>query len=157
MVLAFALQAVFLWTVFLQRDRLTGDFLPRPPAQGHAGWGGACRASTTQRRLARMAGLHRNHTQQAASTRGHAASTGVPPTYPTKEAAMDASPPRGINVPEPGEGYDEPIASTEGGSIPPSALAPYDNDDESEPAAGSATPPAVTAGDSAPDPDEEPA
>jgi hypothetical protein len=52
------------------------------------------------------------------------------------------TPPRGVDVPEPGDEYDEPIASTEGGDIPPAALEPYDDTDEPS--------------DATPDPNEEP-
>ncbi len=157
--MAFALQAVFLWAVFKERDRITGDLLAATAGHGAAQDGvGRLQSLYYTSRLARMAGLHRNDTQQAASTGGHAGDTGVPPTNSTQEAVMSASPPRGINVPEPGEGYDEPIASTEGGSIPRSALEPYDEDDGgSEPAAGSETSPAATPRDAGRDPDEEPA
>ncbi len=156
--MAFALQALFLWAVFLQRDRIAGDLLAATAGHGAArDEVGRLQSLYYTSRLARMAGLHRNHTQQAAATRGHAGDTGVPPSNPTKEASMAASAPRGINVPEPGEGYDEPIASTEGADLPKAALEPYDGDDESESAAGSATPPALTGGNPAPDPDEEPA
>jgi hypothetical protein len=155
--MAFALQALFLWAVFLQRNRIAGDLLAATAGPTAARDDvGRLQSLYYTSRLARMAGLHRNHTQQAATTRGHAGITGVPPSNSTKETSM-AAPPRGANVPEPGEGYDEPIASTEGGSIPRSALEPYDDDNESEPAAGSATPPTLTAGNPAPDPDEEPA
>ncbi len=156
--MAFALQALFLWAVFIQRDRIAGDLLAATAGPKAARDDvGRLQSLYYTSRLARMAGLHRSHTQQAASTRGHADDTGVPPTNPTKEVpSMAASAPRGINVPEPGEGYDEPIASTEGADIPKAALEPYD-DDESKPATGSATLPPLTAGSPAPDPDEEPA
>ena len=156
--MAFALQAVFLWAVFKERDRITGDLLAA--TAGHeATRDGAGRLQSLYyaSRLARMTGLHREPHPASATHGGHAGDTGVPPSNPTKEAAMDISPPRGVDVPEPGEGYDEPIASTEGGSIPPSALEPYDDDDESEPAAGSEQPQAMASGDRVPDADEEPA
>ena len=156
--MAFALQAVFLWAVFKERDRITGDLLAATAGQEAARDGmGRLQSFYYASRLARMAGLHREPHPASGTQGGHAGDTGVPPSNPTKEAAMDLSPPRGVNVPEPGEGYDELIASTEGGSIPPSALEPHDDDDESKPAAESEQPQAMTSGDRVPDADEEPA
>ncbi len=153
--LAFALQAAFLWAVFLQRDKLAGDLLA-VAAGPQAGREGASRLQALYytTRLARMAGLHRHHTPAAPSTGGHGPDTAVPPSNPTEETAVNTPPPpRGVNVPEPGDDYDEPIASSEGGDIPRSALEP-DNDTD-EPIASSEAPPPRS--DPAPDPDEEPA
>jgi hypothetical protein len=154
--LAFALQAAFLWAVFLQRNKLAGDLLA-VAAGPQAGREGASRLQTLYytTRLARMAGLHRQRTPAAPSTRGHGPDTAVPPSNPTEETTVNTPPPpRGVNVPEPGEEYDEPIASSEGGDIPRSALEP-DNDTD-EPIAPSEAP-LPPRSDPAPDPDEEPA
>ena len=149
--LAFALQAAFLWAVFLQRNQLAGDLLA-VAAGPQAGRDGASRLQTLYytTRLARMAGLHRHRTPAAPSTGGHGPDTAVPPSNPTEETAVNTPPPpRGVNVPEPGDEYDEPIASSEGGDIPRSALEP-DNDTD-EPIASSEAP-LSPRGDSAPDP-----
>ena len=132
--MAFGLQALFLWAVFSQRERIAGDLLAATAGKG-AGRDGVSRLQTLYytTRLARMAGLHRSHTT-AAFTRGHGHHTAVPPPIPTEDAPP---PPRGAEVPEPGDGYDEPIASSEGGPPP--------------------VPPGQPAADDpAPDPDEEP-
>ncbi len=146
--MAFGLQALFLWAVFVQRDRIAGDLLAAT-AGGNTGRDGVGRLQSFYyaTRLARMAGLHRHRTP-AASTRGHGPDTAVPPSNPTEEATVNTPPPppRGVNVPEPGDDVDEPIASTEGGDIPRSALEPDDTDE-----------PIASSGDPAPDPDEEPA
>jgi hypothetical protein len=102
--MAFALQAVFLWAVFLQRERIAGDLLTAT-AGPHAARDGVSRLQTLYytTRLARMAGLHRHHTNAAAATnRGHGPDAAVPPPPPT-----DATP-RGVDVPEPGKHVDEP-------------------------------------------------
>jgi len=132
--MAFGLQALFLWAVFSQRERIAGDLLAATAGKG-AGRDGVSRLQTLYytTRLARMAGLHRSHTT-AAFTRGHGHHTAVPPPTPTEDTPP---PPRGLDVPEPGDGYDEPIASSEGGPPP-------------------VTPGQPAADDPAPDPDEEP-
>jgi hypothetical protein len=130
--MAFALQALFLWAVFIQRDRIAGDLLAATAGPG-AARDGVSRLQTLYytTRLARMAGLHRHHTNAAAaSNRGHGPDAAVPPP-----PAPD-TPPRGADVPEPGDDVDEPIASTEGGDIPRAALepTPEDHDPDEEPA-----------------------
>jgi hypothetical protein len=158
--MAFALQALFLWAVFLQRDRIAGDLLAATAGSG-AARDGASRLQTLYytTRLARMAGLHRHRTNAAASNRGHGPDAAVPPPPPPETPAT----PRGADVPEPGDDVNEPIASTEGGDIPASALEPYD-DEEDEPIAstegGDIPPTAVERPPHSgppPDPDEEPA
>ncbi len=146
--MAFGLQALFLWAVFVQRDRIAGDLLAAT-AGGNTGRDGVGRLQSFYyaSRLARMAGLHRHRTP-AASSGGHGPDTAVPPSNPTEEATVNTPPPpRGVNVPEPGDDVDEPIAGSEGGDIPRSALEPDDDTDE----------PIASSGDPAPDPDEEPA
>ncbi len=126
--LAFALQAAFLWAVFLQRNRLAGDLLAA--TTGHRGGddGGVGRLQSLYyaSRLSRMAGgLHRR-------SRSSSGGGGAPPETPRPAADRPGSPhPRGVDVPEPGDGLDEPIASSEGGDIPQAALEP---DPDEEPA-----------------------
>ena len=128
--LAFVLQAAFLWAVFLQRNRLAADLLTA--TTGGSGEDGASRLQSFYytTRLARMAALHRQ-SPTAAPVRGRAPEQGAPPPpSPTQEATVNTPPPpRGVNAPEPGDDLGEPIAASEG-------------------------PPAIP---SAPDPDEEPA
>ncbi len=153
--MAFGLQALFLWAVFLQRDRIAGDLLAAT-AGTKAGWDGVSRLQSLyySTRLARMAGLHRHHTPAAASPRGHAGPTDVPPPNPTEEATVNTPPPRGLDVPEPGDDYEEPIAGSEGGPVPvpPDPPEPEPDDDAGEPIASSEAPLPMPA----PDPDEEP-
>jgi hypothetical protein len=129
--MAFTLQALFLWAVFIQRDRIAGDLLAATAGPG-AARDGVSRLQTLYytTRLARMAGLHRHRTPVAASNRGHGPDAAVPPS----PAPETATPPRGVDVPEPGDDVEEPIASTEGGDIPPAALEPDDPDPDEEPA-----------------------
>ncbi len=144
--LAFTLQTAFLWTVFLQRKKLTTDLLTGTIGT-RAGQDGTSRLQSLyySTRLARMAGLHRHHTQ-AAFTRGHGPDAVVPPPTPTDQ------PPRGVEVPEPGEHTGEPFAASEGGPVSmPDELEP--SEDADEPIASSEAPPPIPAD---PDPDEEP-
>jgi hypothetical protein len=62
-----------------------------------------------------------------------------------------SSGPRGVDVPEPGDDYDEPIAGSEGGPLP---FSPGDSDED--PIADE-TMPSAEADDQPFDPDEEPA
>jgi hypothetical protein len=155
--MAFGLQALFLWAVFVNRDRIAGDLLAATVGT-KAGRDGVSRLQSLYytTRLARMAGLHRHHTPQAASTGGHGPGTAVPPPNPNEEATVNTPQPRGVDVPEPGEDYDEPIASSEGGPVPvpPEPRAPEPDDDAGEPIATSEAPLAIP---DDPDPDEEPA
>jgi len=130
--LAFVLQAAFLWAVFLQRNRLAADLLTA--TTGGSGEDGASRLQSLYytTRLARMAALHRQ-SPTAAPTRGRAPDTGAPPPpSPTQEATVNTPPPpRGVNAPEPGDDLGEPIAASEGPPAIPSAPAP---DPDEEPA-----------------------
>jgi hypothetical protein len=131
--LAFALQAAFLWAVFLQRNKLASDLLAAT-AGSHAGTDGAGRLQSLYyaSRLSRMAGLHRQR-PSVAPVRGRAPQEDAPPPSPspTQEATVNTPPPpRGVDAPEPGDDLGEPIAASEG-------------------------PPAITSAP-APDPDEEP-
>ncbi len=76
--LAFVLQAAFLWAVFLQRNRLAADLLTA--TTGGSGEDGASRLQSLYytTRLARMAALHRR-SPTAAPARGRAPDTGAPP------------------------------------------------------------------------------
>jgi hypothetical protein len=147
--MAFGLQALFLWAVFVQRDRIAGDLLAAT-AGGNTGRDevGRLQSLYYTTRLARMAGLHRHRTP-AASSRGRGPETAAPPPNPPEETQ-----PRGVDVPEPGDEYDEPIAASEGGPIPPPSE-PEPEDDTDEPIASS-EPPLPPPDDAAPDPDEEP-
>ncbi len=130
--LAFVLQAAFLWAVFLQRNRLAADLLTA--TTGGSGEDGASRLQSLYytTRLARMAALHRQR-PTAAPVRGRAPDTGAPPPpSPTQEATVNTPPPpRGVNAPEPGDDLGEPIAASEGPPAIPSAPAP---DPDEEPA-----------------------
>ena len=112
--LAFVLQAAFLWAVFLQRNRLAADLLTA--TTGGSGEDGASRLQSLYytTRLARMAALHRR-SPTAAPARGRARHRRAPPPSPTQEATVNTPPPpRGVNAPEPGDDLGEPIAASEG-------------------------------------------
>ena len=131
--LAFALQAAFLWTVFLQRNKLTSDLLAAT-AGPQAGRDGASRLQTLYyaSRLSRMAGLHRQSPPVTAPVRGRAPDNGAPPPSPspTQEATVNTPPPpRGVDAPEPGDDLGEPIAGSEGPPAIPSAPAPHPDEE----------------------------
>jgi hypothetical protein len=137
--MAFGLQALFLWAVFLQRDRIAGDLLAATAGSSTGRDGvGRLQSFYYATRLARMAGLHRHRTP-AASSRGRGPDTAVPPSNPTEET-LDSGPssaPRGVDVPEPGDDVDEPIGGSEGGPIP---APPQRESDLEEPIVGSEAP-----------------
>jgi hypothetical protein len=95
--LAFVLQAAFLWAVFLQRHKLAGDLLAAtvgPQAERD----GTSRLQTLYyaTRLSRMAGLHRQSPPVTAPVRGRAPDNGAPPPStpaPAPEQTPDPSPP----------------------------------------------------------------
>jgi hypothetical protein len=120
--LAFLLQAAFLWTVFIQRKSLTADLLAATAGHGATSQGvGRLQSLYYATRLSQLA---RRHTPASANSK--------PSSSNGKEANVTdpvSSAPTGANVPEPGEECDEPIASTEGADIPPAALTP-DPDEE---------------------------
>jgi len=93
--LAFALQAAFLWAVFLQRNKLAGDLLAAT-AGPQAGREGASRLQTLYyaSRLSRMAGLHRGSPPVTAPVRGRAPEDGAPPPAPnpTSDRTPDPTP-----------------------------------------------------------------
>jgi hypothetical protein len=138
--MAFALQALFLWAVFLQRDRIAGDLLAATAGPKAArDEVGRLQSLYYTSRLAQLTGLHRHHTP-AAFTGGHGSDTAVPPSNSTKEAAVDNDTPpvpRGVDVPEPGDDIDEPIGSSEGGPLP---APPEQQSDYEEPIVSSEAP-----------------
>lgn len=87
--LAFVLQAAFLWTVFIQRKSLTSDLLAA--TAGHqAAREGTSRLQTLYytTRLARMAGLHRHRSPETPIPNGGRVSGGTadaPSSTPTEE------------------------------------------------------------------------
>jgi TrbL/VirB6 plasmid conjugal transfer protein len=89
--LAFVLQAAFLWAVFLQRNRLAADLLTATAGPG-SGEDGAGRLQSLYytTRLSRMAALHRQN-PPAAPARGRAPDTGAPPP-PTPEQSPPENP-----------------------------------------------------------------
>jgi hypothetical protein len=124
--LAFTLQAAFLWAVFLQRDKLTGDLLAVAGPQ--AGREGASRLQTLYytTRLARMAGLgrHRN--------------SGAPPPPPSKRPPAKpsaASPSPAAPTPPPASPQPPALPpSREPLALPaPSEAPPEGNDPEEGP------------------------
>jgi hypothetical protein len=128
--LAFLLQAGFLWTVLFSRKRLTGELLSAT-AGGKASEANHLQTLYYSTRLLGMA--RRRHSTPR--PQGGGAPSGAPEPLPNpKEPAVDHdTTPRGIEVPEPGDDDDEPIAGSEGGDIPPAALEP-DTDPDEEPA-----------------------
>jgi hypothetical protein len=100
--LSFGLQAAFMWSVFLQRHKLTADLLhatsgPQAVSDGAA----RIQASYYASRLARMAGLHRD-TPTVASGRGRP-NTGAPPKPKTAPTRPGTTPPAQTpGAPKPG-------------------------------------------------------
>jgi hypothetical protein len=118
--LAFTLQAAFLWAVFLQRNRLTSDFLAAT-AGPKAGQEGTSRLQTLYytTRLARMAmGRSQRQAQQTTAS----------PESPSRESP-----------PPPGEAPSSGEAPPEGGGSPPSHETPPSGDGPS-PGGGSPAP-----------------
>lgn len=130
--LAFVLQAAFLWTVFIQRHRLTRDLLTATAGP---------RAAQEQSNRLQILYYATRLTQM---TRGRKKSSPAPPpshgdnapsstTNRNEETPVvtPSSPtPRGTDVPEPGDDYDEPIAGSEGGPLPVSDDDEFDPDEE---------------------------
>jgi hypothetical protein len=128
--LAFLLQAAFMWAVLFNRKRLTGELLSAT-AGGQASEANHLQTLYYSTRLLGM--TRRRGSTPPPQGGGPPSGAPAPLPNPAKEPAVDNdTTPRGVDVPEPGDDYDEPIAGSEGGPPP---LAP-------EPA---------------PDPDEEPA
>ena len=127
--LAFVLQAAFLWTVFIQRHRLTRDLLTAT-AGPRAAQEQSNRLQTLYyaTRLTQMA-----RRKKPSPPPPHGDNTPSPTTNRNEEAtvATPSSPaPRGTDVPEPGDDYDEPIAGSEGGPLPVSDDDEFDPDEE---------------------------
>jgi hypothetical protein len=120
--LAFTLQAAFLWTVFLQRNRLTADFLAAT-AGPKAGQEGTSRLQTLYytTRLARMA-MGRSQRQPPQTT--------ASPESPSRESPPPSEPPRSGEAPSSDESPPEG-----GGSPPPHETPP--SGDGPPPGAGS--------------------
>lgn len=114
--LAFVLQAAFLWTVFLQRNRLTADFLSATVGP-KAGQDATNRLQTLYytTRLARMA--TRSHRQPAPVTSAASPSSGEGP-------APSSEPPAGEAPPEGGGGSPSPGERPSGGEAQPSGEMP---------------------------------
>ncbi len=114
--LAFALQAAFLWAVFLQRDRLTVDFLAATVGS-KAGQDPTNRLQTLYY-TTRLARLARSHHQPAPVTAAPSVpSSGAAPSSPSEPPSGYEAPPEGGASPPP----SDPSPSGEG---PPSAEAP---------------------------------
>jgi hypothetical protein len=129
--LAFVLQAAFLWTVFIQRDRLTRDLL--------AATAGPSAAQEPSNRLqtlyyaTRLTQMARGRKKPSPPPPLHGDNAPSPTTNRNEEAtvATPSSPaPRGTAVPEAGDDYDEPIAGSEGGPLPVSDDDEFDADEE---------------------------
>jgi TrbL/VirB6 plasmid conjugal transfer protein len=102
--LAFVLQAAFLWGVFLQRERLASDLLAAT-AGSHASRDGVSRLQSLYYTtgLSRMAALHRQNPPVTAHERGGAPDPGVSPTSspaPTSQAPRPAPNPSPPETPE---------------------------------------------------------
>jgi len=129
--LAFVLQAAFLWAVFIQRDRLTRDLLTAT-----AGPRAAQEQSNRLQTLyyaTRLTQMARGRKKPSSPPPRHGDHTPSPTTNRNEEAtvATPSSPaPRGTDVPEPGDDYDEPIAGSEGGPLPVSDDDEFDADEE---------------------------
>lgn len=119
--LAFLLQAAFLWTVFFNRKQLVGDLLSvTAGAQAREPANHLQTLYYTTRLMGMANGLRKGSPSP------------TPTPKETKEPPVNrSSEPRGADVPEPGDDIDEPIASTEGGDIPPATL---ESDPDEEPA-----------------------
>jgi TrbL/VirB6 plasmid conjugal transfer protein len=104
--MSFALQAAFLWAVFLQRHRLTTDLLAVPAGPQAVRDGvGRLQALYYTTRLTRMAGLHRHHQPATPATPGRAPHEGAPP-------------PPADTTPPPPDGNPPPVADDELGKRP---------------------------------------
>jgi hypothetical protein len=123
--LAFLLQAAFLWTVFIQRKSLTSDLLAATAGHGAASQGVGHLQSLYY--ATRLSQITRRHTPAPSLTAPKRSSPNGKEANVTDPSS--SVPPTGADVPEPGEECDEPIASTEGADIPPAALTP-DPDEE---------------------------
>jgi hypothetical protein len=135
--LAFVLQAAFLWTVFIQRDRLTKDLLAATAgphaAQDHNGRLQNLYYATRLTQMARRRKQPKPPPKEDPPKIDIFLGGSLSPTTDRNEEATVAtpsSPPRGTDVPEPGDDYDEPIAGSEGGPLPVSDDDEFDPDEE---------------------------
>jgi hypothetical protein len=127
--LAFTLQAAFLWTVFLQRNRLTSDFLAAT-AGPKAGQEGTSRLQTLYytTRLARMAmgRSQRQPPQTTASPESPSRESPPPPSEPpssSEEPSSGQAPPDGGGSPPPPH-----EAPPSGDGLPPGGGSPAPNE-----------------------------
>ncbi len=128
--LAFLLQAAFMWAVLFNRKRLTGELLSAT-AGGQASEANHLQTLYYSTRLLGMA--QRRRTSPPPPGEGSPSGDHAPLPNPTRESNVDNdTAPRGVDVPEPGEEYDEPIAGSEGG--PPPVAPEPDPDPDEEPA-----------------------
>jgi len=109
--LAFVLQAAFLWTVFLQRKRLTSDLLTATAGSRTVGEG-----ATRLQGLyfaSRLAGLARSGGGAGGEWQADAKPpVSSPPALDTPSVGGNRPvPPRAADAPEPGEAHDGPLAS----------------------------------------------
>jgi hypothetical protein len=125
--MAFTLQALLMWSVFLQRDRIAGEFLAATAGPGSNDDQGHLLANTYfAARLTQMArsGGRRHGGSAPSASPARAESTPAPATE------------RGVDVPEPGEYTGEPVASTEGDPAHyRAAVTDLDNENEPDPSA----------------------
>ena len=128
--LAFLLQAGFMWAVLFNRKRLTGELLSAT-AGGKASEANHLQTLYYSTRLLSMA--RRRHSTPPPQGGGAPSGAPEPPPNPKESAVDHDTTPRGIDVPEPGDDQHEPIAGSEGGDLPPAALEP-DPDPDEEPA-----------------------
>jgi hypothetical protein len=127
--LAFLLQAAFMWAVLSNRKRLTRELLSAT-AGGSASEANYLQTLYYSTRLLGMA--RRRHSTPPPQGGGSPSGAPDPLPNPPKEPTVESdTTPRGIDVPEPGDDDDEPIAGSEGGDVPPAALEP---DPDEEPA-----------------------
>jgi hypothetical protein len=134
--LAFVLQAAFLWTVFIQRDRLTKDLLAATAgpdaAQDHTGRLQNLYYATRLTQMARRR-RRRRRKQEPPKVNVFLGDSFSPNTNRNEDATVatpNSPAPRGTNAPEPGDDYDEPIAGSEGGPPPVSDDDEFDPDEE---------------------------
>ncbi len=90
--LAFALQAAFLWAVFLQRNKLASDLLAATTGPNAGQEGSRLQTLYYTTRLARMAGLHRQ-SPTVAPVRGRAPDQDGAPPPSTPAPTPEQSPP----------------------------------------------------------------
>ncbi len=148
--LAFALQAAFMWTVFLQRNRLTADFLAA--TVGPKAAQDATNRLQTLYYTTRLARMARSHHQPAPVT--------AAPSSPSPGEAppSQSEPPSGDEAPPEGEGSPPPSETPPSGEAPPSGDAPPGGGGSPSPSPSGESPAPVDAqapGEIPDDPDAE--